>query len=78
MRAKPPPPPPPNRKRVNLKFYFRIYFWFSEFSLNFRLLFDIQIGFLDADVMTELSAYETNSWVTNVLESTADYFNQFD
>ncbi|XP_023344482.1 CD63 antigen [Eurytemora carolleeae] len=28
-----------------------------------RLLFDIQIGFLDADVMTELSAYETNSWV---------------
>jgi len=28
-----------------------------------RLLFDIQIGFLDADVMSELSAYETDSWV---------------
>ena len=28
--------------------------------------------------MTELSAYETNSWVTHVLTSTAGYFHQFD
>ena len=28
-----------------------------------RLLFDIQVGFLNADVIPELSSYETNSWV---------------
>lgn len=28
-----------------------------------RLLFDIQVGFLNADVMPELSSYETDSWV---------------
>lgn len=27
-----------------------------------RLLFDIQVGFLNADVMPELSSYETDSW----------------
>jgi len=27
-----------------------------------RLLIDIQIGFLDSDVMTELSSYETSAW----------------
>jgi len=28
-----------------------------------RLLFDIQVGFLNADVIPELSSYETDSWV---------------
>ena len=28
-----------------------------------RLLFDIQVGFLNADVIPELSSYETNTWV---------------
>ena len=28
-----------------------------------RLLFDIQVGFLNADVIPELSSYETDTWV---------------
>jgi len=28
-----------------------------------RLIFDIQVGFLNADVIPELASYETNSWV---------------
>ena len=28
-----------------------------------RLICDIQVGFLNADVITELVSYETNSWV---------------
>ena len=28
-----------------------------------RLIFDIQVGFLNADVIPELSSYETDSWV---------------
>ena len=32
-------------------------------DLSFRLLVDIQIGFLNAEVIPELTRYETESWV---------------
>ena len=36
------------------------------------MLFDIKVGFLNADVMTELSAYETNSWVKSPKKQNSD------
>ena len=36
-------------------------------SSHCRLLIDIQIGFLDSDVITEISSYETSSWVRCLL-----------
>ena len=42
-----------------------------------RLLFDIQIGFLDADVITELATYETDSWVKNILHILFMFFTHF-
>jgi hypothetical protein len=41
-----------------------------------RLLFDIQMGLLDADVVPELAIYETDAWVSykwNTMQSKYDY-----